>query len=118
MSRIFFLFICLVITGCAKDRDPDPATVQLGRWLCQKSADEMSWLSTLVHQAQTDMAMFGDIYAGSVDGRVLFVHQPMVMSCLACIVYDCDGNRIEAHTIDHEKLRTILKPQNRIYKAY
>jgi hypothetical protein len=78
----------------------------------------MSWLSTLVQQVQTDGALMGDIYAGSVDGRVMFVHQPMIMSCLACVVYDCDGNRIDTSTLDHEKIRTILKPENRIFKAH
>ena len=118
MSRISCLFLCLALAGCNKDREPELSTVQLGRWLCQKSAAEMAWLSTLVHQVQTDMALNGDIYAGSIDGQVMFVHQPLIMSCLACVVYDCDGNRIDTSTIDHQKLGTIIKPQNRIYKAY
>lgn len=78
----------------------------------------MLWLHALVQQMETDKSLSGDIYAGYAEGRIMFVHQPLIMSCLACIVYDCDGNRIDTATLDHEKIRLILKPQNRIYKAY
>jgi hypothetical protein len=86
--------------------------------MCGKPTEEMTWLEALIQQSETDMAMRGDIYAGVVEGRMLFIHQPMVMSCLACVIYDCDGNRIEASTLDHEKLRLIMGPENRIYNAH
>jgi hypothetical protein len=37
------------------------------------------------------------------------------MSCLACVLYDCNGNRIDVSTIDREKLREGMNPSSRIY---
>lgn len=111
----FFLIICL---SCTDEKDNVGISVRAGSWMCGKTMNEMEWLRLLIVESETDMAKRGDIYAGKVDGRMLFIHQPAVMSCLACVVYDCDGNKLDTSTMDHEKLRTIMQSQNRIHDAY
>ncbi len=59
----------------------------------------------------------GDVYAIKLDGRIIFLHQVWVVSCLACNLYDCDGNKIQPSTIDVEKLVAGMVPANRIYSS-
>ena len=89
-----------------------------GSILCKKSVDEMEWLKTLLQQSEADPALRGDIYAAPIDGTIIFVHQPLIMSCLACVLYDCDGNRIAAGSIAPEKLIAGMKPVNLIYRPF
>jgi hypothetical protein len=118
MNRTYAFIFFLLLTSCNDDDKHSPIiTAKMGSMMCGKTMGQMQWLKELVVQSETDMALMGDIYAGSVDGQIIFIHQPMVMSCLACVLYDCDGNKIESHTMDHEKLRLIMRQENRIYDA-
>ena len=87
----------------------------MGSFICGKSVVEMEWMKTLILQSETDMTLRGDIYAGSYKGEVIFIHQPMIMSCLACVIYDCDGNQLSTATMDHEEIILNMAPRNRIY---
>lgn len=113
-------FLCLMFTiSCAdSDEKGEWTAVKMASLRCGKSATEMEWLRRLVQQAKSDPALNGDIYAGAYDGEVIFIHQPMIMSCLACVIYDCDGNRLDMVTLDHEKLRLNMEARNLIYSAH
>ena len=78
----------------------------------------MKWYKDLLDDMEKDEALLGHIYAASIDGNMVFIHQPMIMSCLACVLYDCDGNKIDIATLDHEKLRVEITFENRIFRAY
>jgi len=77
----------------------------------------MVWLANLIESVKKDPSLQGNIYRGSYDDYVIFIHQPAVLSCLACIVYDCDGNKLDISTMDHEKLRLHMRPHNIVYRA-
>jgi len=119
MARVLSLLLCLSLLSCDDDEEKNGAySAQIGAFMCGKTPSEMTWLSDLVHEASTDPTLNGDIYAGQVDGQTIFIHQPLIMSCLACIIYDCDGKRLDASTLDHEQILTITTPVHKIYAAY
>ena len=90
----------------------------MGAFMCGKKPAEMLWLKDLILTAKTDMSQNGNIYRGFYDGEVIFIHQPMIMSCLACIIYNCAGQTLDPATMDHEKLRLNMSAENLVYKAY
>lgn len=89
--------------------------LSVARMLCNASSEDMQWLKTLVQKSETDYSLRGPMYAVPFDDRIIFVHQPFIMSCYACVLYDCQGNKIDVSTIDREKLRKGMKPANLIY---
>lgn len=111
----FFLLLSCVNhdypTGTAK------AAVSAGCRLCHASEEDMEWLKTLVQKAENDFSLHGDIYVTSIDGKVVFVHQPMIMSCYACVLYDCEGNSLTPGTIDPEKLFEGMREADLIFRA-
>lgn len=77
----------------------------------------MQWLGTLIENAKTNTGQMGDIYAVPYDGNTVFIHQPVVMSCLACLLYDCDGNRIDMATVDTQKLTRGMDHSTLIFRS-
>jgi hypothetical protein len=73
----------------------------------------MAWFTTLLQQASS--SQIGAIYAANIDGRTFFIHQPLIMSCLACVIYDCDGNRIDIATVDLQRMAAAMTPGDRVY---
>lgn len=119
MSRSVSLFLIILLLSCEdNDRPTANGSVAIGAFMCGKKPAEMLWLKDLITKAKTDMSQNGNIYRGFYDGEVIFIHQPMIMSCLACIVYNCDGKKLDPATLDHEKLRLNMSAENLVYKAY
>lgn len=85
---------------------------------CQKPAGEMEWFQSLLLRMETDAGLRGDIYAVSIDGNLIFIHQPAIMSCLGCVLYDCSGNKIAASAVDPKKVIAGMKEENRIFYPY
>ena len=113
------LFLSLVtVAGCVSDdldkTSPKMVAVVASR-LCGTSASDMQWLEALIQNSQTDITLHGDLYAVRLDGRMIFVHQPMIMSCFACVLYDCEGNSVDISTVDREKLRDGMNSSSKIY---
>lgn len=109
-------FITLISCVSHDFNNNSPGVVlSVARMLCNTSSEDMQWLKTLVQKSETDYSLRGSIYAVPFDGRIIFVHQPFIMSCYACVLYDCQGNKIDVATIDREKLRKGMKPANLIY---
>ncbi|MDQ2657193.1 MAG: hypothetical protein M3Y60_07210 [Bacteroidota bacterium] len=119
MPRVVTLLSILLLLSC-DDGNADSArgSVSLGAFMCGKKPMEMVWLRDLITKAKTDMALNGNIYRGYYDSQVIFIHQPLIMSCLACIIYDCDGNKLDPATLDHEKIRLNMTTANIVYRAY
>lgn len=117
MVRTTHLLLFLFIFACA-DNDRELPPVKLASMRCGKSVSEMQWLQDLIKLGEADMAKRGDIYAGSYDDQVIFIHQPLILSCLACVIYDCDGNKLDSSTMDVNKIILSMEPKNRIYRAY
>lgn len=119
MSRTAILLVFLPFCFSCEDGDDNntSSSVYIASLRCAKSTSEMTWLQELIDKVKNDATQLGDIYAGKYGDQVVFIHQPIVMSCLACVVYDCDGNRLDIATLDHEKLRLLINNWNVIYKA-
>lgn len=107
----------LILLSCeGEDEKPLGASIHLAALQCGKSIDQMQWLTGLISRSEDDATLIGDIYAGKLDGQVVFIHQPLIMSCLACIVYDCDGNLLDRALFDLEKLQQLVGDTHRIYR--
>lgn len=73
----------------------------------------------LLERSEKDVTLSGNIYGFTLDGQTIFVHQPAIMSCLACLLYDCDGARIDLATIDDmQAVMEEMTPANLIYTPY
>lgn len=115
---VIISYICFI--SCADREDPvtSPKLALAKACVsCGKTPDEMEWFDNLLRLAGTDDALRGDIYVTSIDGNIVFIHQPLIMGCLACVLYDCDGNKIPPEDFDHEKLRVGMTTANRIFRA-
>jgi hypothetical protein len=115
-----FLFSLLLIS-CADhkfDTSSTEESLTMAGALCQKTRVEMVWFQSLLTRIETDELLRGDIFAFSVDGRIIISHQPLIMSCYGCVLYDCDGNKIDMATVNHEKVVAGMKAENRIYSAF
>lgn len=117
MTRNLLQLTCfIVLLSCADHKVmPDPMTTACDK--CGKSQTEMQWLGTLIENAKTSTSHMGDIYAVPYDGSFYFVHQPVVMSCLGCYVYDCEGTLIEYNAVDRQKLLSGMNKSNLIFRS-
>lgn len=52
----------------------------------------MSWLAAKIEEAENDVTKSGNFYAIPTSEGVVIVHQPMIMSCMGCARFDCQGN--------------------------
>ena len=119
--RLVCLLLSLTLFSCVK-HDLDPISpdnaLLLARSMCGKDAGEMQWFSALLKAGENDFAQRGDIYAIELDGNVVFVHQPMILSCVACRLYDCDGSIIQLTIDNHEKVRKGMNSARKVYAAF
>ena len=115
------LFCLLFLVSCADhkfDNSSAQESMTMAAVLCQKTVAEMVWFQDLLNRIEADESLRGDIYAVSIDSRIIFAHQPLIMSCYGCVLYDCNGNRIDMATVDHEKVVAGMVGRNRIYSAF
>jgi hypothetical protein len=82
---------------------------------CHTTQSEMQWMHVLIESSKDDPALSGPIYAFRSKGQAIFMHQPWVMSCLACILYDCEGNRLDPVSIDQSVLMQGFQNLEKIY---
>ena len=117
MTRTLLQLTCFIVLFSCTDHKllPDPMVTACEK--CGKSQAEMQWLGTLIENAKTNTGQMGDIYAVPYDGNTFFIHQPVAMSCLACLVYDCSGNRIDIATIDTQKLTRGMNRSTLIFRS-
>jgi hypothetical protein len=52
----------------------------------------MPWLDEKIREAQSSPSKDGSFYAITTSAGVVIVHQPIVLSCMGCLRYDCFGN--------------------------
>lgn len=78
----------------------------------------MDWFATVLSEADSKPEQQGSIYVASIDEQIYFIHQPVIMSCLACVVYDCAGNRVQADPQFIEKMLPFLTPEHRLFSSF
>ena len=120
MRSLYPKLLLLLTVSCVThdfDNTSPAESLRLASALCKKNYAEMQWYKTLLQDIRSDQALVGDIYSVEVDGNRIFIHQPMIMSCWACVLYDCDGNKIPPNAIAPYHPHIKMTPENRIYKA-
>lgn len=118
MTRSLLTLVCFITLYACVNHDLSPDPIEVACKQCGKSKSEMQWLQSLIESAKADTPLMGDIYAVPFGGRTIFLHQPMVMSCVACVLYDCEGNRIDASTIDIQQFMKNVNSSTRIYTPF
>jgi hypothetical protein len=119
-NRIVPGILFMLLLGCVDHHVPalsSSAVVNVACEACRKTPEDMVWFTQLVSKVQTDLSYKGRIYAVKNNGVSLFVVQPYVMSCLACALYDCNGNRIEISQVNHMEIISQMNDSTIIYEA-
>ena len=119
MSRLAVLFLVAAL-ACSSDNNELKGTsaalaVKRAATFCNVSASEMTWLGQLIEESKNDIAKEGPIYAFHSNGQWVFMVQPWIMSCLACIMYDCEGNRLDPQDVDKSALSSGFQDLTEIY---
>ncbi len=106
-----------LLPGCDDDAKKNPVDIAMERAAiyCASSSSQLVWLKTLIEKSGEDPSLAGRIYTFQSDGRTVFMLQPWIMSCLGCIMYDCQGNRLEAEDIDRAMLANGFQDLTLIY---
>jgi hypothetical protein len=119
LKSVIIFWFCIIFFSCTyhefTNNQPD-VVVKKAAAKCGQPASGMQWLESLLVSAETDFSLRGNIYAVRLDERVIFIHQPFIMSCMACVLYDCSGNRIESGTVNIQKLVGLMNKSTLIYE--
>jgi hypothetical protein len=114
------LFCLVIFLSCTADDiydDETRAALFRASNKCGSSPDQLDWLHELIQRSEHEVTLQGKIYAIQVDGTTVIMHQPWIMSCLGCILYDCNGNRLDNSAVNFEKLLTGYNESNVIYST-
>lgn len=85
---------------------------------CETSRENMQWLEALLQQAGSEGTAYGNVYMIATSQGTVFVHQPVMMSCLACSTYACDGTEIPLEDpLVYDEVVPGIRPANLLYKA-
>ncbi len=121
MNRLTLVLVILVFGSCSKP-EPDPASPSyehaLASSMVKCDGADLGWLRDIIKLAETDFHYQGAIYAIPVEGRTVFLHQPWISSCFACIVYDCNGDRLGPTDVDQNEVVAGAQAENLIYSTY
>lgn len=115
------IFILIVLTACANHDLRKPSkefAMQRACEQCNKTTSEMFWFQGLLDKAETEESWKGTIYAGELNDETIFVHQPVIVSCMACHVYDCDGNRRTLTSDELQLAANQMTDANKIYDSF
>ena len=113
--------VLLLLTACVNHEFPnnDVATaVDRACKLCNKPISEMMWFAEIVRKADSDPGLQGNIYKARIDDQVLFIHQPAIMSCVACVVYNCNGDRVSADPALIEKIIPFFTTEHLLFSSF
>lgn len=92
MKNLLLFFFLIFIFSC-KDK-----TVSSGLEACgvKDPVRNLPWLKAMIEKAKADkQANMLTITVGRIGGEVVFDYYLSYMSCIGCIVYHCDGSRLD-----------------------
>ncbi len=123
MARILTVLFIAAAMACSSDNNESKGTpiglaLKRASSFCNVSQNEMDWLLKLIveiESQESDLSLHGPIYAFRASGQSIFIHQPWIMSCFGCILYDCEGNRIDPQDIDQSVLSAGFQNLTEIY---
>ena len=117
MKYILNIAMVMMMTACTSHNIVNnniSAVLEKARGKCDNSTEEMSWLQDLIIHAEKN-GQQGNIYAVHLDNETIIIHQPFVMSCLACNLYNCAGEKLDFAHHRTEELLSSLTEKNLIY---
>jgi hypothetical protein len=123
MRLYVILFALLVggLTACSDDGDNSrDFAMQRAIRACDASLQQMAWLDSLLVRASSTstMSAYGSVYMVPTSQGTMFVHQPVVMSCMACLVYSCSGTRLEvSNDIIVKEVVPGMQEKNLLYRS-
>lgn len=121
MRRYLILFLLAGLAGCTPDdHTTDGLTHAMKRAsaACETSRDNMQWLESLLIQAGSEGPAYGNVYIIPTSEGTVFVHQPIMMSCLACRTYFCDGTEVPLdNPLVYDEVVPGMGQTNLLYKA-
>lgn len=127
MYRLFTSFsgvlLLFSLLSCDKnDLSPENAALAYSACGVKDPANELPWLKEIIHKAENGPDKFSD--AGTVQlityqGQSYFIYQKYVMSCMACLVYDCQGNKLDILSRPELHMAIIehMSEKNIIYRS-
>lgn len=113
MKTYLYLFLNLILLSCCSNEDlnPESTAIRKACRVCASTPAEMEWLRDIVQEND------GNIYAIATSDGVVIIHQPVVMSCLACVRYTCAGVRINSVSATvQQELQNGIRNSNLIYE--
>ena len=82
----------LFLFSCSNDFiSTEPWAIRTACAKCGMSAVEMRWLAVRIQEAKDDVTKSGNFYAVPTSEGVVIIQQPVIMSCLGCLRFDCHG---------------------------
>lgn len=102
-SLLIFLFLGLLTVACRND-DAAPVNV------CGVGdpINDLPWLKIRMEEArQRKEEHITAVRAIDIKGETLVQVNTMYMSCNICVLYHCDGRRVDTSTFSQEDLRSI-----------
>ena len=127
MTRLFTLYSLflfgLFLCSCEKN-DLSSQESALPHAVCgvKDPLRELSWLKEIVSKAQSGPDKFslaGTVQLIHYQDKTFFVYQRYIMSCMACEVYDCQGNKLDIVTNPELHMAIIenMSEKNIIYRS-
>ncbi len=115
---IIFLFLILFLACDDSDKESVGIPLVQAGLSCGQDPKKMLWIQELISQSESDLTGSATIYVSQLKGEAVFVYQPMVASCWACLIYDCSGQQVPRETLDQNDLNKIVDGMRAIYNPY
>ena len=121
--KILFAAIMLTLAlSCSEDDTSNGISLKEDRAVMLAAAKcgfstNLPWLRDMIRQAEAEFNFKGEIYAVHYTGGVAFVYQRWISSCLGCLAYDCDGNRLALNANAMNEIIRGTTEDNIIYSS-
>jgi len=122
MKNVALYCLLLLLIACSdstNNSDPVAAAMERAARECELPIASMGWLLTRIQESRVDPQSKGYFYSFNTSfGRVI-VHQPLIMSCLGCGAYTCEGVLIgERTSSEREEIIAGIQPSNILYDSF
>jgi hypothetical protein len=118
-----FFLLAFALLSCNKN-ELSPEETFMAHTPCgvKNPVKDLPWLKEIINKAEsvTERGTYaGTIHLVEYEGQSYFIHQPYVMSCMACVVYDCEGNKLPviSEPDKHMALIERMSEKNIIYRS-
>jgi hypothetical protein len=123
MKRSFAAITLVLVMSCSEQDSADSPSPKEDRAIMMAAAKcgclpKMPWLREMIRQAESDFNYEGEFFAIKYSGGVAILNQPWISSCLGCMTYDCDGNRLILNSSAMNEIISGTTEHNVIYSSF